>query len=137
MKNCCSQCLSSKGVSSNPNVRSGEQKRPSLLRSPLLRASSEALTHTGETYGLLGLHANFAKRERTAQHNSLFTENGLREILKTKDYYGAGSVFSSILSFIDESLGFKGSCKLNVMNVHSSNNVNQVLVDQRDERSVS
>lgn len=117
LKNCLIQYLSSEKMYSHPDGPSGKQKRVSLLKTPLFRACNSILAQIEEKYALPGLHVNFAKREKSAQLNGLFTGDGLRGMLEGKDYYAVDMVFPFITSFIDRSLGFEGCFELTRMNV--------------------
>lgn len=60
---------------------------------------------------------NFARREKTAELNSLFTGKELRRMLEGTDYYGVDMFFPFTASFIDRTYGFEGRCELIRMNV--------------------
>lgn len=66
LENCLIQHLSSHDDYSHPDKPSGRQKRLSLLNMSLLRACNDILVHIEEQCALLGLHLNFAKREKNS-----------------------------------------------------------------------
>lgn len=60
------QYLSSENVHSHPTGPSGEQKRLNMLKMSLPTACGGTLAHIEEKCALSRLHANFARKERTA-----------------------------------------------------------------------
>lgn len=115
LKNCPIQYLLSEDVYSQPNGPSERKKRLSSFKRPLFGACIEILVHAEDKYALPGLNASFAKREKSAQHNGLFTRDGLRGMSKGKNSYATHVVFSSTASFVDRSIGLEERCELTRM----------------------
>lgn len=56
---------------------------------------------------LPALHVHIARKEKTAELNVLYTEDGLGGLLGRKDHYAIDIVFPLVASFMNKSIGLK------------------------------
>lgn len=93
---------------SQPCGRSGEQKRLSSVRPPLLRACNGILADEEENYPGSDLYVDFAEKRQTAHLSCLSTKERLREMMKAKNYCAVDTMFPFVVALADRSLAVVG-----------------------------
>lgn len=109
---CLVQNLSSKKTYRHALGLAGKRRRLGSVSLQLLQACNAVLAHTEEEHPVPVLHVAFAKKERTAQLDGLFTGGRLQGMRKESNYYAVDTVFLFPASFIDRILGIARSCDL-------------------------
>lgn len=74
-----------------------------------LRVCTDILAHIEEKYALPSLHGKFAKKEKTAHLNGLFTEDGLRGMPEGKSYYAVNMFFRLLHCLVIRALVLTGA----------------------------
>lgn len=98
-----------------------------------MRACKNILAHITEIRALSGPHMSFAKKGKAAHFDSLFTGDGLREMLEGKGYHAVDVVFTFMALLTGESHGFRRPCELSLRKVQYRDIINKVPVDQRND----
>lgn len=86
--------------------------------------------HAEQIYDLPRPHVDSAKNEKSAQLNGLSTEAGLQEKVEGKEHYGVYIFFPFVALLADRSIGSAVNCDLSVMNVHHTDSLNMMVMNQ-------
>lgn len=101
-----------------------------LVRLLLLKACKGILAHNEGKCPVSGLYVDHTIKQQTAQLDGLFREDGLRGIMRGRNYYASDIVFPFVAPFIHKIFGFVERCSLTTMTVLYTEMANKVLFDQ-------
>lgn len=110
LKTCLVQYWSPDETPSHSWGPSGKFEWLNSVRPPLLKAFNGVLAYVEKKYLVSGLHLDFAKKERTAQLNGMFTGEELQKMMERRNCYSADTVPPLVAAFIDRGFGVEERC---------------------------
>lgn len=107
----------------------GKRERVSLVRLPLLNASSGIIAHIEEKYPSSGLHGHIAEKERRRQLSSPSTGDDLPGMMERRSWYAVDTVFPFVEAHTNRKLGFAKRDDLSRMNMLYTETVIKMLLN--------